>query len=128
MEDDRVDAGAHGDENGLGKHDDFIQVHTAPLNNNKRLETCEKNDDRRNCAAYRRGKWRPHRDCRGREVGERATCARATKASGQRGYEWPAVACRTETLDKINQNKVPEAFEMKISPLPQSHRCDRSFS
>ena len=44
------------------------------------------NNDRRDCAAYQRGKWRPHyglhRDCRGREVGERACCTRATKASG----------------------------------------------
>jgi hypothetical protein len=27
----------------------------------------------------------PHRDCRGREVGERAMCARATKAPGNAG-------------------------------------------
>jgi hypothetical protein len=85
----------------------FIQVHTTPLSNKNALEACEKekymwdnenevehhldmwggkiNDDRRDRAALRRGKWRPHKDCRGREVDERATCARATKASGNAG-------------------------------------------
>jgi hypothetical protein len=40
------------------------------------------NDDRRDRAAYRRGKWRPHRDCGGARS---ASVGRVTKASGNAG-------------------------------------------